>query len=74
MKDVAKSVESTQIKIFSSIPLSTAPSDMDALKKALDDFPEDLSKFNNGRGIPLKMELWPLKFLDSSRIERLRNR
>lgn len=74
MKDMSKSVESTQIKVFSSIPLSVAPNDMDTLKKALDDFPQDLAKFNEGRGIPLKMELWPLSFLDSSRPDRLRNR
>lgn len=74
MKDVAKSIESTQIKIFSSIPLTRPPNDMESLKKTLDEFPEDLKEFNKGKGIPLKMELWPLSFFDSTRPDRLRNR
>ena len=74
MKDVSQSVESTQIKIFSSIPLTRPPNDMDSLKKTLDEFPNDLKQFNEGKGIPLKMELWPLKMLDSTRTDKLKNR
>ncbi|XP_054715590.1 uncharacterized protein LOC129225067 [Uloborus diversus] len=73
-KELTKSVESTQIKIYSSVPLSKAPNDMETLKETLDVFPEDLKIFNDGKGVPLKMELWPLELLDSSRPSRLRNR
>lgn len=74
MKDVSKSIESTQIKIFSSIPLTRPPNDMESLRNTLDEFPEDLKQFNEGKGIPLKMELWPLSVLDSTRPSRLRNK
>ncbi|GFS90210.1 uncharacterized protein NPIL_637541, partial [Nephila pilipes] len=74
MKDVSKTVESTQIKVFSSIPLSKAPNDMDTLKEAMKNFPDDLKSYNEGRGIPIKIELWPLSFLDPSKTDKLRNR
>ncbi|GFX93325.1 uncharacterized protein TNCV_151311 [Trichonephila clavipes] len=74
MKDVSKTVESTQIKVFSSIPLSKAPNDMDILKETMKNFPEDLKNFNKGRGIPIKIELWPLSLLDPSKTDKLRNR
>ncbi|KAG8176255.1 hypothetical protein JTE90_021352 [Oedothorax gibbosus] len=74
MKDVAKSVESTQIKVFSSIPMSKVPNDMDSLKEALNKFPDDLANFNKGRGIPIRMELWPLSLLDKSLPDKIRNR
>ncbi|XP_035216524.1 uncharacterized protein LOC118189917 isoform X2 [Stegodyphus dumicola] len=74
LKEVSKSVEKTQIKVFSSIPLSQAPNDMKSLKAALNNFPEDLKKFNGGNGIPLKIELWPLDFLDSTRPAYIKNR
>ncbi|GFY54311.1 uncharacterized protein TNIN_298901 [Trichonephila inaurata madagascariensis] len=74
MKDVSKTVESTQIKVFSSIPLSKAPNDMDTLKETMKNFPEDLKNFNNGRGIPIKIELWPLSLLDPSKTDKLKNR
>ncbi|CAL1265302.1 unnamed protein product, partial [Larinioides sclopetarius] len=74
MKDIAKTVESTQIKVFSSIPLTTAPNDMETLKEAMKNFPDDLKGFNGGKGIPIKMELWPLSYLDPSRQDKLRNR
>ncbi|GBO32244.1 hypothetical protein AVEN_236794-1, partial [Araneus ventricosus] len=73
MTDVAKTVESTQIKVFSSIPLSKAPNDMETLKEAMKNFPDDLKGFNEGKGIPIKMELWPLSYLDPSRTDKLRN-
>ncbi|XP_055931016.1 uncharacterized protein LOC129961555 [Argiope bruennichi] len=74
MKDVAKTVESTQIKVFSSVPLGKAPNDMETLKETIKNFPDDLKTFNGGRGIPIKMELWPLSYLDPSRKDKLRNR
>ncbi|GIY35861.1 uncharacterized protein CDAR_404381 [Caerostris darwini] len=74
MKDIAKTVESTQIKVFSSIPMSKAPNDMETLKESMKNYPEDLKSFNKGRGIPIMMELWPLSYLDPSRVDKLRNR
>lgn len=74
MKEVSKTVESTQIKVFSSIPLSKAPNDMDTLKGAMKNFPQDLKSFNKGRGIPIKVELWPLSLLDPSKTGKLKNR
>nr|XP_042895316.1 uncharacterized protein LOC107454745 [Parasteatoda tepidariorum] len=74
MKDLSKTVQSTQIKIFSSIPLNKAPNDMDTLKLVLSQFPEDLKSFNGGKGIPIKMELWPLNVLDATLPEKLKNR
>ncbi|GIY52478.1 uncharacterized protein CEXT_416911 [Caerostris extrusa] len=66
MKDIAKTVESTQIKVFSSIPMSKAPNDMETLKESMKNYPVDLKDFNKGRGIPIMMELWPLSYLDPS--------
>ncbi|KAG8155682.1 hypothetical protein JTE90_017533 [Oedothorax gibbosus] len=72
MKEVAKSGSRLQIKVFSSIPMSKVPNDMDSLKEALNKFPDDLANFNKGGGIPIRMELWPLSLLDKSLPEKIR--
>ncbi|XP_067133466.1 uncharacterized protein [Centruroides vittatus] len=65
MKDIADMVDSMEIKYYSSIPVSFVPSSMKDLHKLLDVFHEDLAKFNNGKGVPIRVELVPLSEFDS---------
>lgn len=65
MKDISDMVDSMEVKYYSSIPVSFVPSSMKDLHQLLDSFPDDLAKFNNGKGVPIRVELSPLTSLDS---------
>lgn len=61
-----KYVESTEIKVYSSVPIQNPPTDLQSLIELLREFPKLMDKYNEGRGVPIQMLLSPLDDFDST--------
>ncbi|KAL3862849.1 hypothetical protein ACJMK2_008795 [Sinanodonta woodiana] len=60
--------EKTEIKFsyYGTTQCTKIPTDMDSMLQTLNDFPNQLTKINDGLGAPLRCELVPLKDIDPS--------
>ena len=74
MKNILKSVKSTQMKVFSSVPFDSPPTDMDSLNEAFKELPNYLKQLNGGKGVPVRIDLRPLEELGLTREDKSKNR
>lgn len=54
------------INYFATVPLTDIPRTIEGVSQLVDKFPEETKKINDGKGVPLNMEVFSLSALDSN--------
>ncbi|UYV64299.1 hypothetical protein LAZ67_3000194 [Cordylochernes scorpioides] len=63
LKESLKNVSSMEISYFATVPIKVVPNSIESLIDLVQDFPKQTQQVNNGIGVPLRMELFPLSSL-----------
>ncbi|XP_054713091.1 uncharacterized protein LOC129222601 [Uloborus diversus] len=65
LQEDLKDSSSLEINYYATVPIKGVPNTMESLMELVEEFPEQTQLVNNGKGVPLSMELFPLSALDS---------
>ncbi|KFM78321.1 hypothetical protein X975_22811, partial [Stegodyphus mimosarum] len=65
LQEDLKDLASLEINYYATVPLKGVPNTMESLMELVEDFPKQTQLVNNGIGVPLSMELFPLSALDA---------
>lgn len=66
IQERVKDSASLEIHYYATVPIKGVPNDITSLMTLVDDFPKHTQEVNNGLGVPLRMELFPLSALNNS--------
>lgn len=72
-----KDKASMEISYYATVPLKGVPNTIDGLRSLVKDFDQHVKEVNNGRGVPIRVELMELSSLggvNSSQFQFLKNR
>ncbi|GFQ72652.1 uncharacterized protein TNCT_172351, partial [Trichonephila clavata] len=65
LQEDLKDLSNLEINYYATVPLKGVPNTMESLMELVEDFPTQTQLVNNGIGVPLNMELFPLSALDA---------
>nr|XP_015911784.2 uncharacterized protein LOC107442673 [Parasteatoda tepidariorum] len=65
LQEDLKDSSSLEINYYATVPIKGVPNTMESLMELVEDFPTQTKLVNNGTGVPLTMELFPLSALDN---------
>lgn len=65
LQEDLKDSSSLEINYYATVPIKSVANTMESLMELVEDFPAQTQLVNNGVGVPLNMELFPLSALDS---------
>ncbi|GFX68836.1 uncharacterized protein TNCV_3865351 [Trichonephila clavipes] len=65
LQEDLKDMSNLEINYYATVPLKGVPNTMESLMELVEDFPTQTQLVNNGIGVPLNMELFPLSALDA---------
>lgn len=65
LQEDLKDSSTLEINYYATVPIKSVPNTMESLMELVEDFPSQTQLVNNGIGVPLNMELFPLSALDS---------
>ncbi|XP_022237750.1 uncharacterized protein LOC111085042, partial [Limulus polyphemus] len=74
LKELSKSVETLDIKWYSSVPLKTVPGSIKDFLNLTQEFVDEFRNNKNNLGVPIRVELVPVSDLDSGQQVYLKNR
>lgn len=65
LQEDLKDSSTLEINYYATVPIKSVANTMESLMELVEDFPAQTQLVNNGTGVPLSMELFPLSALDS---------
>ncbi|XP_076329855.1 uncharacterized protein LOC143235516 isoform X2 [Tachypleus tridentatus] len=74
LKELSESIETMDIKWYSSVPLKSVPGNIKDFLNLTQEFVDEFRKNENNLGVPIRVELVPISELDSTQQVYLKNR